>query len=262
MLVANKVAELTGLIASLVTIGYLMWRGSKWTEKSLPKVRPIAGLDAIEDAVGRATEMGRPILVVPGTGDVTDSFAMQTIAGLAILRYTSSLCARMDTRMLVSIQKPNTFAIASEIVREEYSNAGRTEMFQEDTVQWLSQDQFAHATATVGLMHRENVASAVLTGFFQAESLMLGEAAGSLGALTIGGCGRLSQIPFFLICCDYCLIGEELMVAGAYLNKTPMLLGSIRAQDIMKTTLLGLTVAGVVMMTVSNNNSLIKLLKR
>ena len=46
------------------------------------KVREIAGLKAIEEAVGRATEMGRSVLFVPGIQDVSE---IQTIAGITVL---------------------------------------------------------------------------------------------------------------------------------------------------------------------------------
>ena len=36
------------------------------------KIRKIAGLEAVDEAVGRATEMGRPILFVPGIQDISD----------------------------------------------------------------------------------------------------------------------------------------------------------------------------------------------
>ncbi|MDP2856802.1 MAG: hypothetical protein Q8P50_02360 [Bacillota bacterium] len=260
MLAPGKSAELVGFLLSILIIGYAMYR-AKATGK-VPQVRRIAGLDAIDEAVQRATEMGRPVMMVPGTGDVTDAFAVQTLAGLAILRRTATLCARYDTKLYVSIKRANLLPIASEIVRESFANENKPDRYSEDTVQWFSDDQFAHALATVGVMTREKVASAILTGFFQAESLLLAEAAGQLGAITIGGCGRLSQIPFFVVCCDYCLIGEELMVAGAYLDRRPIMLGAIQGQDIAKSILVLLTIIGVAMMTISNNSSLVKLLKK
>ena len=45
------------------------------------KVREIAGLKAIEEAVGRATEMGRSVLFVPGIQDVSEI----QITGIAVL---------------------------------------------------------------------------------------------------------------------------------------------------------------------------------
>ena len=45
-------------------------------------IRKIAGLEAVDDAVGRATEMGRKIFYIPG---IMDMDSMQTIAGVTIL---------------------------------------------------------------------------------------------------------------------------------------------------------------------------------
>ena len=45
-------------------------------------IREIAGISAINEAIGRATEMGRPVLYVPGIADVDD---IQTIASVVIL---------------------------------------------------------------------------------------------------------------------------------------------------------------------------------
>ncbi|RKX19409.1 MAG: hypothetical protein DRP51_07450, partial [Candidatus Zixiibacteriota bacterium] len=45
-------------------------------------IRKIAGLEAVDEAIGRATEMGRPILFIPGINDMDD---VQTIAGITLL---------------------------------------------------------------------------------------------------------------------------------------------------------------------------------
>ncbi|MCX7703279.1 MAG: hypothetical protein N2234_04155, partial [Planctomycetota bacterium] len=42
------------------------------------------------------------------------------------------------------------------------------------------------------------------------------------------------QVPFFVTTRDYTLIGEELYAASAYLSREPMLLGSLRGQDMGK----------------------------
>lgn len=39
-----------------------------------------------------------------------------------------------------------------------------------------------------------------------------------------------------LLVCDYTLIGEELYAASAYLSNEPMLLGTLKGQDIAKLT--------------------------
>ena len=39
---------------------------------TIPALRRLPGIDAIEEAIGRATEMGRPVLFIPGINDIDD----------------------------------------------------------------------------------------------------------------------------------------------------------------------------------------------
>ena len=55
-------------------------------------VRPIAGLQAIDEAVGRATEMGKPILYIPGLEDLIE---IDTVAGLTILNNVAKVAAEV-----------------------------------------------------------------------------------------------------------------------------------------------------------------------
>ncbi|KAF0244187.1 MAG: hypothetical protein FD180_2697, partial [Planctomycetota bacterium] len=68
-------------------------------------------------------------------------------------------------------------------------------------------------------------------GYYYAESLLLAETGGSTGAIQIAGTDSITQLPFFIACCDYTLIGEELYAASAYLSREPLQLGSLRSQD-------------------------------
>ena len=52
--------------------------------------------------------------------------------------------------------------------------------------------------------------------------------------------------------CDYTLIGEELFAASAYLSREPVLLGSIRGQDIFKALCLLVGIVGIVYATMGN----------
>jgi hypothetical protein len=53
-------------------------------------------------------------------------------------------------------------------------------------------------------------------------------------------------LPFFVATCDYTLIGEELYAAGAYLTREPVLLGSMRGQDIAKAIVILIGIAGII----------------
>lgn len=241
------------ILATMIFAGlviYLMIRSAR-SGKAFT-IRRIAGLDAIEEAIGRATEMGRPIHYTPGFGDVNTDVAPQTFAGLAILGYVTDLAAKYDAELIVTVRAPNVFPMAQEIVRQAYLSAGKADKFQEDTVRFLSDAQLAWAAGVMGIMFREKVAANIMLGFFFAESLLFSEAGAQVGAIQVAGTANMAQIPFFVAACDYTLIGEELYAGGAYLSRDPIRVGSLVGQDYVKLATLCFILTGVVMATFNN----------
>ncbi len=198
-------------------------------------IRKIAGLDAIDDAVGRATEMGRPVFYIPGTSTIDD---IATLASLNILRPVAKQIATYETPFSVPIKDPVVLTVAQDVVKEAYMAAGRIDLFEENMVYLASVGQFDYAAAVNGAMVRERPATVFLLGMFWAESLMMAETANTVGAIQIAGTDSTSQLPFFIAACDYTLIGEELYAASAYLSREPLLLGTLKAQDLIKGTLI------------------------
>ena len=209
-------------------------------------IRKIAGLDAVDDAVGRATEMGRKIYFIPGISDMDN---MQTIAGVTILGRVAKVAAEYEARLEVPVARSMVMVTAREVMKEGYSNAGRPDAFNEDLVYYLTDDQFGYAAAVDGLFVREKPAAVFLMGQFYAESLILAETGNSVGAIQIAGTAAPAQIPFFIAACDFTLIGEELFAASAYLSKDPKLLGSLKGQDVGKFIFLAAILLGVFLMT-------------
>jgi len=211
-------------------------------------VRRIAGLDAVEEAVGRATEMGKPIIYVPGLGSVAD---IATIASLNILGEVAKKVAQYDSALLVPNRDPIVYTVAREMVKESYAKAGRPDAFKQDSVFFVTDQQFAYAAAVDGLMVREKPATNFFLGMFWAESLILAETGAQTGAIQIAGTDQVFQLPFFITACDYTLIGEELYAASAYLSREPLLLGSLKAQDYGKLLILVVVVVGSVLLLLS-----------
>lgn len=204
-------------------------------------VRRIAGLDAVEEAVGRATEMGKPIVYVPGLGGVSD---IATIASINILGEVAKKTAQYDSALLVPNRDPIVYTVVREVVKEAYTKAGRPDAFRPDNVFFVTQEQFAYAAAVDGLMVREKPATNFFLGTFWAESLILAETGATTGAIQIAGTDSVFQLPFFITACDYTLIGEELYAASAYLSREPLLLGSLKGQDYGKMIVLLVIVIG------------------
>lgn len=230
----------------LVIVGcivYSMWRAKRGRPIA---IRKIAGLDALEEAVGRSTEMGRPVHYCPGIGGIGAVEAPQTFAGLAIMGYVGHLTAKLDVPMIVTIRQPEVFPMAEETLRQAYLEEGKSDAYDPNNVRFLSSQQFAYAAALFGIMERERPAANFMMGAFWAEALMLAEVGSYVGALQITGTASLSQVPFFVASSDYTLIGEELFAAAAYLSQDAMQLGSILGQDLSKAIVMVLIIAGVV----------------
>jgi hypothetical protein len=219
-------------------------------------VRRIAGLDAVEEAVGRATEMGKPIIYVPGLGGVSD---IATIASINILGEVAKKTAQYDSALLVPNRDPIVYTVVREVVKEAYTKAGRPDAFRSDNVFFLTSEQFAFAAAVDGLMVREKPATNFFLGTFWAESLVLAETGASTGAIQIAGTDSVFQLPFFITACDYTLIGEELYAASAYLSREPLLLGSLKGQDYGKLLILAAVTLGSALLLLSKVPSLARL---
>jgi len=211
-----------------------------------PFVRRLPGVDAIEEAIGRATEMGRPVLYVPGIQDIDD---IQTVAGLVILESVARLTARYQTPIRVPVAYPIPFTIAQEMVKSGYLNAGRPEAYDPESVTFVSPEQFAFVAKLTGIMLRDRPAAHIFMGSFYAESLMLAETGFSTGAIQVAGTANVHQIPFFVVACDYTLIGEELFAASAYLSGEARLVGGLKGADVLKLFMILTIVVGCVLET-------------
>lgn len=209
-------------------------------------IRKIAGLDAVDEAVGRATEMGRKILYIPGTQDMDQ---VQTLAGISILGRVARMTAQYDAQLDVPVSRSLVMVACRETVKESYISEGRPDAYSDEMVYYVTDDQFGYAAAMDGLMVRERPATIFMLGLFYAESLVLAETGNSIGAIQIAGTAEPSQLPFFVAACDYTLIGEELFVAGAYLSREPRQLGSLKGQDMGKALILLLLLVGIILQT-------------
>ena len=220
--------KFAAIILVSITIYYYIDRARSGEEIYL---RTIPGLKALEEAVGRATEMGKSVLFVPGISDMDQ---VETITGLNLLGHVAEHTAKYETSLNVPVSKSIVMEAGRDICKESYLKAGRPDLYSDDMVHYISDEQFAYAAGVNGIMEREKPAACFYLGKFYAESLMLAETGNSIGAIQIAGTGSPSQIPFFVTACDYTLIGEEFFTASAYLSKKPELVGSIKGQDIVK----------------------------
>jgi hypothetical protein len=220
------------LLAIVFVFGYIFIvqaeRGTKFP------IRTIAGFEAIKDAVGRSVEMGRPIHYTFGYGNLYTSMAPQFTAGLNVLGYVSRLAGQYGARVITTFGVPEAIPMAEETVREGYRIGGKPEMYRHEDVRYLTSEQFAYASAVQATINRERAAANIMVGPFYAESLIFAETGATTGSVQIAGTARETQIPFFVLVCDYVLIGEEMFAASALATGDAATAATLGAEDVGK----------------------------
>lgn len=220
---------------------------TRWARQGKPLfIRKIAGLDAVEEAVGRATEMGRPVLYIPGIQEIDE---IQTIAGISILGRVAKITAQYETPLIVPVRYPMVLAAGQEVVEQSYTEMGKKDFYNRDIVRYVAGEQFAFTAIVNGLMVRDKPAANIFMGYFAAESLLLAETGNATGSIQIAGTAQPEQLPFFIAACDYTLMGEELYAASSYLSHEPLMLGGLKGQDFIKIILMICIILGAILMS-------------
>ncbi|MDD3532904.1 MAG: hypothetical protein PHR27_02585 [Candidatus Cloacimonetes bacterium] len=238
----TKTLTLIATILMLILVVYAI----VITRKKEVYIRPIAGLQELDNAIGRATEMGRPVMFVPGWGSLGD---VCTIASLMILAQVAKKTAEYDIRLINPHCDYMVLPLAQEIVSTSYSEVGRPDSYDQNNIFFISYDQFPFCAGVNGITVRERVATIFYMGFFNAEALLLTETGNQTGAIQIAATDAVTQIPFFITTCDYTLIGEEFYAASAYLSRNHDMVSMLKAQDYFKLFIILGILVGTVLST-------------
>lgn len=237
--------RLPELVAILLCIGAIWGSAALARRRGVPKLRTLAPLAAIGDAIGRATEKGTPVMYITGWGG--DMTRPTTMASMEILAAVARRAAEHDCQLIFPSHDPVVASVAEDTVRQAATVAGRPEWAQTAEVAFVTQSQFGYASAVEGMMVRRRPGAVFLLGTFEGEALLLAEGAYRSGAMTIAGTDSTIQLSFFLVACDYTLIGEELFAASGMLSSDPTAIAAVWAQDWLKYLILGLLILGTVL---------------
>lgn len=224
-------------VSVIIALTIILGRSRTYTLRKVP------ALAAIDEALGRATEMGKPVMFLVGLEELKK---VSTLAALSILENVAERCAKFGTQLKVPHRDPVVFTVAQEATKQAYLRAGRPDLYKDDINFFITDDQFGFTAAVDGIMLREKPAACIYMGYYFAESLILAETGASIGAIQIAGTDAEHQLPFFVSACDHTLIGEELYAAAAYLTGDKNLVSTLRAQDIIKGIVVTLAIAAFV----------------
>ena len=157
--------QLNNLILAL-SFGGIVFYAISHAKRNEIFLRRIPGLDAVDEAIGRATELGKPILYLTGAHDMSDP---STIAAAVILGRVAKRTAAYETELMVPHRDPITMAVCQEITKQAYLEAGKPDLFKEDSNFFITSDQFSYTAAVDGIMLRKKPAANFFMGSYFAE---------------------------------------------------------------------------------------------
>jgi hypothetical protein len=239
----NSVLFLLLILMSL-TIYYFIRRSK---EGDLPRLRRLAAVDAIDEALGRAVEMGKTVVFTHGTGKLETSSSAGSLAAISTLPYVARKCAELELECYFPTGSHTAYNVLQEVVRESYTMEGKPELYNPNNIIYLSEVSRAYSAGIMSTLMTKNVGAAVFLGSYHHAGLMVVETANRVGAMSVGGTDSLSQLCWFVAGCDYSVLGEEIYALGAYISKEPTSVGAIAGQDWIKMAILVITVIGVIL---------------
>ena len=233
-------------LSLLVIFSVILYISIQRAERGVkPFIRKIPALDAIEEAVGRSVELGRPTFFTVGGAAMGGGWTGGALAAISMLRYTAMVCAQKGSKLWAGTSIIDHVPIADEAMRTGFLEGGAPELYNYETdMKWFP-NQMAYIAGCAGLYARDPPASQILLGSYMAECLAMCEVARRGGAFLIGGTDYRPYMPYMIAICDYALIGEEIFIASAYVSDDLPLKNTIWAEDIAKIILLALTIIGI-----------------
>ena len=195
------------------------------------KIRELGGINGLEEAIGRSTEMGKPILYVAGLKPIP---AVSAIAAMNILNEVAKISARYSTPIISPHNNPVTMLTAKEEIKEGFLQGGNPDLINTSKIFYITDSTFPYAVAVNSLVNETKPGAIFYMGTFYAESLILTEHAQGTGTIQIAGTDSVAQLPFFIVTCDFTLMGEELFASTAYIKKDTTSLKFLFLTDILK----------------------------
>ncbi|MBD3297194.1 MAG: hypothetical protein GF341_00930 [candidate division Zixibacteria bacterium] len=235
----RRIPEVIGIVLFVAALGiaaYLARRDFPINLRSLPP------LNAVDDAVGRATEQGTPVVYITGWGG--DMARPTTMASMVVLGQVAQRTAEYNCRLMLPSHDPLVVSVAQETVSQAARAVGHPDWYRSDDIAFVSQSQLGYSAAVDGIMARERPGAVFLLGTFEGEALILAETANRTGAVTIAGTDSTIQLSFLLVACDFTLIGEELFAASGIVSGDRRILSAIMGQDWLRYLIITLIIVG------------------
>jgi hypothetical protein len=211
-------------------------RGKTYEIQNMPP------LDAIYEGVGSALEKGKKTLFIH-CGKLYGSGAPAVMACFSIANYTAEHVARLNAGFTaIAYEYPEVYPILLDNVRQGFAAADASSSFRDEMVVYFP--GWSYTMETMGLIEYEKPGAILFMGRWDHSALIQSTVGQSVGAFQIAGATNVSALPFFVANCDFVLIGEELLAAGAKVSGIPSAINTIFGEDVFRIVILILLIVG------------------
>ncbi len=213
-------------------------------------LRPLSGYAALKTQSGRAVESGRGAHFSLGRASLASQASPASIAALTSLDYLTKDGCASDVPPLTTSGDGTLMLAAQDSLRGAFKSAGRPGEYQPRMAQFLAGSDFAaaYAAGASDVVNSETLGSNLLLGHFGPEIAIIAEAGKRKQLDQVIGSDDPTAMALAVTATDKVLLGEELFVAGAYLQGNPMQVASVQLQDILRV----LAIAGILLAAIFN----------
>ncbi|HEX9797369.1 MAG TPA: DUF6754 domain-containing protein [Anaerolineales bacterium] len=236
---------LAALVLFLVSMLFYASAGRRW-----PVVfRPLAGLDALGEAIERAVEDGKRVHLSLGTGSVIGSDSAPALAGLATLSKIAAITSMSDKPVVATTGDGAMALLAQDTLRTAYDAAGARGRYEPTSGRLLGPSPFSYVATLPTMLDTEDVAVHLMVGSFGVEGGLAADFGERQNALVLAGTDDVQSQALLYAIAEHPLIGEEVFATGAYLDVSRLHRASLRAQDAIRFLLVVGILGGTLLMT-------------
>ncbi len=211
-------------------------------------LRRIGAFSNMQLTVSEAVESGRAVHVSLGGAALHDRSSITAIAASEIAYHLIVRSAPGDKASFITLSDPVTLALAQDRLMRAYKIRNLMARYSSSLGRWYPSGPLSLAFAAgAGLaMLDEDASTNVLMGQFGPEMMLIAENALRADRFLIAHSDLISGQAIAYAVSDAPLIGEEMYAGAAYMERTPMNVGSVMAQDAFRY----LIVAGLIVLAV------------
>ena len=240
---AGQEVSLLVLCISVITFVIAIWVARA------RRLRRIPGIVSLRSLLSQAVEASSRVHLALGSGRIGGGSTVETTAALSVLEYLAKQSVLCDTPVTVSVGDPTTLAAAEGILLGYEQQREDAAKQSTSTLHFVAPEPLAYASGAAVINESEQPALTVALGTYGPEYLLIGESGARQNVAQVAGTTNLEALAMMHMSADATLIGEEIFVAGAFLDR-PQYLGSSLTEDVLRVVTALLILVGVLLVSV------------